>query len=99
MKKLRRHGKTVPVVVDNCNTPDSISNVFAESYAKLYSSVPSEDEEMNQLNDLIQSKLKSCQERFIVTRDDITKAVQHMKAGKREGGGLFSSDCIYCKCT
>ena len=94
VKKLRRHGKTVPVVVDNCNSPDSISSVFAESYAQLYSSVPSEDEEMSQIIDRIQNKLKSSNERFIVTHDDITKAVHQMKAGKREGDGLFSSDCI-----
>lgn len=94
VKKIRRHGKTVPMVVDNCNSPDSISNVFAQSYAKLYSSVPSEDEEIGQVNDQIYSKLKTCKDRFIVTRDDITKAVQRMKAGKREGDSLFSSDCI-----
>ena len=50
---------------------------------------------MNQLNDdQIQNKLKSCNLCFIVTRDDIMKAVPHMKAGKRERYGLFSSDCI-----
>ena len=81
------------MVVDNCNSPDSISSVFAKSYAQLYSSVPSEDEEMSQISDRIQNKLKSSNERFIVTHD-ITKVVHQMKAGKREGDGLFSSDCI-----
>jgi Reverse transcriptase (RNA-dependent DNA polymerase) len=72
------------VVVGNCKSPDSISSVFAESYAQLYSSVHSEDEELSQLGDRTQNKLKSSNERFIVTRDDVTKAVHQMKAGKRE---------------
>jgi hypothetical protein len=94
VKKIRRHDKTVPTVVDNCNSPERISNVFAESYAKLYSSVPSKDDELGQVNDQIQGKLKSCKDRFTITRDDVIIAVQHMKSGKREGDSLFSSDCI-----
>jgi hypothetical protein len=61
---------------------------------QLYSSVPSEEEKLSQRSDRIQNKLKSSNERFIVTCDDATKAVHQMKAGKREGDGLFSSDCI-----
>jgi hypothetical protein len=82
------------VVVDNCKSPDSISSVFAELYAQLYSSVPSEDEELSQISDRIQNRPKSSNERFILTRDDVTKAVHQMKASRREGDGLFSSDCI-----
>jgi hypothetical protein len=94
VKMLWRHGKTVLVVVDNCKSPDNISTVFAESYAQLCSSVPFEDEGLSQISDPIQNKLKSSNERFIVTRDDVTKTVHQMKAGKCEGNGLFSSDCI-----
>ena len=43
---------------------------------------------------MIESRVKLSHERFIVTRDDVNKAVEQMKAGKREGDGLFSSDCI-----
>ena len=49
---------------------------------------------MRQVYDKIQSKLKLFNKRFIVTLDDIKKAVSRMKAGKHEGNGLFSSDCI-----
>lgn len=94
VKKIRRHGNTVPAVVDNCNSPERIADIFTESYANLYSSVPSLDDELSQVNDQIQAKLKSCTDRFLVTYVDINKAVQQMKSGKREGDSLFSSDCI-----
>ena len=71
---MRCHGNTVPVVVDNCNCPNSISNTFAQSYAKLYFSVPSDFKEIGQAKEQIQSKSSSCKDRFTVTLDGINKA-------------------------
>ena len=83
--RLKRSDVTVKhaMVVDNCNSPESISSAFAETYAKLYSSVPSEDEQMNRVNDQNQGKLKSFNEQFIVTPDDIIKAVQQNLANAK----------------
>ena len=94
VKKMRRHGKTVPAVVDYCNSPNNISNAFAQSYSRLYTSVPSDIDDIRQVKDQIQSKLSSCNDRFTVTPEDVYKAVQQMKSGKHEGDSLLSSDCI-----
>ena len=53
--------------------------------------MPSDIKEIGQVEEQIQSKLSSCKDPFTVTPDDVSKAIHHMKSGKREGDivGLY----------
>ena len=69
-------------------------NVFASSYKTLFSAVPSSMESLDNIHRHIDDKLRndSAGDLFVVTFDDVVKAVKRLKRGKQDGESLVSSD-------
>ena len=96
IKKFKRHNKNIPTVIDDARDPADIVNVFVSSYKTLFSAVSSPTEDLDNIRRDIDDKLRndSAGGLFLVTFDDIVKAVKRLKHGKQDGESLVSSDFL-----
>ena len=100
VKKIRRHGRTLPLVVDNCKDPIEIANLFGDSYTKLLSSVPTPQLALESIRHDIDSQLLPQHKpyRFVISSNDVMNAVHKLKHGKRDGDLGLSSDFFIHAC-
>jgi hypothetical protein len=100
IKRIRRHNRNTPAVVDDCKTPTDIANLFGETYQKLLSSVPSPDGSLDHIRKIVDAELLSCHKsnKFNVSWVDIASAVHKLKHGKRDGDRGLTSDYFIHGC-
>ena len=73
------------------NGAKDISKLFLEKYRSLYNSVPTDENELNSLRDVIDSNIT---EQIYITPDIIRICIGKLKAGKDDGDIGFKSDHI-----
>jgi hypothetical protein len=95
-KKFKRRNKIIPTVIDDAHNQADIVNVFASPYKSLFSALLSSTENLDNIHCDIDDKLRndSAGDLFVVTFDDVVKAVQRLKQGKQDGESLVSSDFL-----
>jgi len=88
--------------VDGCKQPDEIARLFADNYKRLFTSVPSVEDELDVISKQITEKLQanSATEHFVVTCDDVTvsRAIHKLNPGKRDDDVGLSSDFLIHAC-
>jgi hypothetical protein len=82
IRKIKGRSRNIPNVIDKCNNPHDIAQLFFKSYQQLFSSVTSNDAEIELMRNMVNAKIKYGVESFIVTAVDIDNAVQRPKHGK-----------------
>ena len=90
-------------MMDNCDTVEDISGIFANQYDTLYNSVNYKRPEMNMLSKdidtLIDTKCQNNANRpnhpHTITVTDVKNAIINLKQSKKEENGLFSNHFKY----
>ena len=88
--------KLSTTIMDNANGDKEITSLLVNKYETLYSSVPTDDNEMNKLHSIIDEGLVSQQlQGMVVTPSIIAQYIQQLKKGKGDGNqGFTSFACI-----
>jgi len=86
--------------VDGCKQSDEIAKLFADNYRRLFTSVPSAEDELDVISKQITEKLQanSATEHFVVTCDDVSRAIHKLNSGKRDDDVELSSDFFIHEC-
>jgi hypothetical protein len=86
--------------VDGLSQPDDIANLFARSYADLYTSVGFCEAEMADLKDEISDMVSKDEfnEHCIVTVKDVIEAVSRLKFGIHDGHSSLTTDHVKHAC-
>ena len=84
-------------LIDGLTNNGDIAELFAEKYKQIYNSVPSNDTNMQTIDDYIMSDIKNCSyEEAVVSTDDVINAIKLLKLDKSDGEkGYFSNHLIY----
>lgn len=96
IKRMRGNKAGVSRTVDGLTDADSIANLFADKYRELYTSVPYNESEMQDIVRCVQeapigaSSTTDC----IINTNDVKTAIARLKAHKNDGSSEFSSDHI-----
>ena len=91
IKKINPTGKAISNSIGEANGAKDISKLFLEKYRSLYNSVPTDENELNSLRDVIDSNIT---EQIYITPDIIRICICKLKAGKDDGDIGFKSDHI-----
>ena len=95
VKRINSAKSTLPTSVDDAADSDSIAELFAQKYERVFQSVATSEEEMHALTTRIASAVLSdgiYAAPQVLTSDDVTRAVKMLKVGKSDGKGEFYSD-------
>ena len=93
IKKINPANKLSTTIMDNANGDKEITSLLVNKYETLYSSVPTDDNEMNQVHLIINEGLVSQQlQGMVVTPPIIAQCIQQFKKGKGDGNYGFTSD-------
>ena len=91
INKINPANKLSTTIMDNANGDKEITSLLVNKYETLYSSVPADDNEMNQLHLIINKGLVSQQlQGMVVTPSIIAQCIQQLKKGKGDGGTMGS---------
>ena len=85
--------------MNGCNDNTGISNIFAEKYNNLYSSVPTHTQELAEIRNDMFDELRHPDkfENVHITVDDVCKALANLNSNKRDGTrGTNSNHFINC---
>ena len=86
IKKINPANKLSTTIMDNANGDKEITSLLVNKYETLYSSVPTDDNEMNQLHLIINECLVSQQlQGMVVTPSIIAQCIQQLKKAKETG--------------
>lgn len=96
VRKMKGRNCKIAGSVDNCRDDAGIVGIFSDKYKDLYNSVPYDVNDMSDINCIIMSRLDTCDHaQYIVSANDISNAISHLKSGKSDGSeGLFSDHFI-----
>ena len=95
IKKINPANKLSTTIMDNANGDKEITSLLVNKYETLYSSVPTDDNEMNQLHLINNEGLVSQQlHGMVVTPSIIAQCLQQLKKGKGDGNYGFTSDYL-----
>ena len=93
MKSKSQHAPNVNGQTDHLDIAES----FKAKYAELYTSVPSSDVAMDRICAFIDKELsKTCPFDHLITEEEVTKAIDHLKNGKADGNKGLISDHLKC---
>ena len=93
LKNINPVNKTLPNVVDNKNGSHEINKLFVQKYKTLYTSAPTNDTELNDINHQIDSRLHcGLYENEWVTPSIIGKCIALLNKNKMDGDKGFSSN-------
>ena len=97
VRKIKGKSNFMSACVDGATEDTDICNIFADKYDKLYNSVPYDTNEMQNIVSEINHQVDMFSEiDYIVTVQDVKKAICKLKTGKSDGGeGLFSDHIIH----
>ena len=99
LKKLDRTRKAVPSSINGHTDNAEIANVFSNKYRDLYSSVPTDENELSDIRSEMAEEIHnlSIDDNVVLTVHDICKGIDKLNAQKRDGTRGTSSDhFIYC---
>ena len=99
VKKIRRKKASVSSIVDGVCTADGIADLFATIYQHLYTSVAYDVNDMNRIVGLIDDSLSGCNMHSTVTCDEVSVAINKLKAAKSDGDVGLSSDYFKYSCS
>ena len=85
--------KVISSSIGSSNGSTEITKLFYNKYRSLYSSVPTDDNELCEIHDVINSRL-STSTHITVTPDIIKQCIHKLKPGKDDGDLGFKSDHI-----
>ncbi len=93
LKKINPSRCNIPTTVDDaCNAPD-IAELFMSKYETLYNSVPTSDDELDDITRLINNGVvNESYDNIKFSVDVITKCIRRIKSGKSDGNMGFDSD-------
>jgi hypothetical protein len=96
IKRIRSKKENVSRSVDGLSEADSIAKLFAAKYRELYTSVPYNEIEMQEIIGGVQAQLANTtfSQDCIFNFNDVKTAVSKLKAHKSEGSSDFTSDHI-----
>jgi hypothetical protein len=83
--------ENVPSVINYCSNRSDIAQLFSESYEQLFYSVVCNGWDLELINAAVMEHISSGDDPFTVIHEDVANAVHHLKLGKRDGEGKFSS--------
>ena len=93
LKKINPTSKVISSSIGSANGSTEITQLFYNKYRLLYSSVPTDDNELRDIHDVINSRL-STSTHTTVTPDIIKQCIHKLKPGKDDGDLGFKSDHI-----
>ena len=93
LKKINPTSKVISSSIGSANGSTEITKLFYNKYRSLYSSVPTDDNELHEIHDVINSRL-SISTHTTVTQDIIKQCIHKLKPGKDDGDLGFKSDHI-----
>ena len=99
VRKITRSNNELPKTMDDCDTTEDISNIFAGKYDMLYNTVSYKNQDMSKLtadiNACIETKYPNkanvSDSAHIITPTEVWEAIDKLKHGKKEENGLFSN--------
>ena len=99
VRKITRANNELPKIMDDCDTIEDISNIFAGKYDMLYNTVSYNNQDMSRLaadiNILIETKCpnkaNSLNPSHTIMITEVREAINKLKHGKKEENGLFSN--------
>ncbi len=92
LKKINPVNKCIPTTVDDASCPEDIAELFVTKYESLFNSVPTSQQELQEITLLVNNGLSNECEGVNMTPEMISKAVSKLKRGKGDGGQGFDSD-------
>ena len=98
LKKLDSKSKTTPCSINGCSDNVGIANIFADKYRDLYSSVPTCEQEIDQIRREMSIEINDHElfENVDVSVEDVCKATAKLNSNKRDGTqGTDSNHFIY----
>ena len=93
LKKIYPTSKVISSSISGANDSTEITKLFYNKYRSLYSSVPTDDNELREIHDIINSRLPTSTH-TTVTPDIIKQCIHKLKPGKDDGDLGFKSDHI-----
>ena len=100
VKRFRNNSKTTTTKVDNADDPQAIADLFYGKFKTVYTSVPYDQADLQDINATINDLLDKDYRVFengddkCLSVDNIIKLVHKIKAGKHDGNNGPTSDCI-----
>ena len=85
IKKINPANKLSTTIMDHANGDKEITSLLVNTYETLYSSIPTDDNEMNQLHLIINEGLVSQQLQGLVVASIIAQWIQQLKREKETG--------------
>ena len=92
IKKIYPSSKLISNTIDQANGNHEITQLFYHKYRSIYSKVPTDDIEMAQIRDAIDTSLKRDRQSVIITPSIIKQCILRLKFGKDDGDLGFKSD-------
>lgn len=94
--KVHKKAKVTATCINGENEPEKIAQVFAEKYKHLYNSVPSNEENIEKIRHDINEGIKANpnDNSHMITKDEVKKAAQKLKAKKPDGDRALWSNHI-----
>ena len=98
LKKLDSSRKASPCSINGVTDDNEIAGIFSNKYKTLYSSVPTNIDEINELKNEMNRELSSVMfENVHISVDDISKSIANLNSQKRDGTlGTYSDHFIHC---
>ena len=93
LKRINPTSKVISSSIGSANGSTEITKLFYKNYRSLYSSVPTDENELPEIHDIINSRL-STSIHTTVTPDIIKQCIHKLKPGKDDGDFGFKSDHI-----
>ena len=84
----------LPDIVDNANTDEDITNVFKEKYKEIYTSVPTDDMELETISQDINNLVltSSNNDSCYITPSIVMSCITNLKSSKSDGDTGFNSN-------
>ena len=94
IKKLNPNNSILPDIVDNANTDEDITNVFKEKYKEIYTSVPTDDMELETISQDINNLVltSSNNDSCYITPSIVMSCITSLKSSKSDEDTGFNSN-------
>ncbi|ELT96186.1 hypothetical protein CAPTEDRAFT_185982 [Capitella teleta] len=95
LQKINPCSKMTPQAIDDADSPQEIADMFGKKYSELYTSVPTDADEMAQMKAIFSENSAREDPRLVFcTAEDIRLVLRKLKSGKGDGSLGFDSDHI-----
>ncbi|ELT92157.1 hypothetical protein CAPTEDRAFT_215018 [Capitella teleta] len=95
LQKINPCSKMTPRAIDDADSPHEIADIFGKKYSELYTSVPTDADEMARMRAIFSENSAREDPRLVFcTAEDICLVLRKLKSGKGDGSLGFDSDHI-----